>query len=125
MVFRTDFDGGLIPACTNEQVAFSGTVQFVFQEVNGHETVHVQYVNVKVVGVETATQYVVPEHDKYVTILNNDNGDITFESSISGNFISSGHGINTVIQIKLNPGDIDTIVDQAKVKSPPEGTTKS
>ena len=48
------------------------------------------YVNVKGVGVTSGTHYVVTEHDNYVTIVNNDDGDIKFETSISGNFISNG-----------------------------------
>ena len=84
------------------------------------------YVNVKGENID-GTKYVVTEHDKYFTLVNEDNGDITFKTSINGNFIRSGPGINTMVEIKLITvlhanGDEDTIVDQASVKCPPEST---
>ena len=42
--------------CTTEEVIFSGTQQIVLQEVNGHQTAQVQYLNVHGVGAETGTQ---------------------------------------------------------------------
>jgi hypothetical protein len=124
IVFRQDFETSLIPACTTEEVAFSGTTQFVFQEVNGHQTVHLFYENVKGVGIETGTKYTVHENDKFSTILN-ENGDTRFDTTIHGSFISSGPGNNTKVDIKLvnvvHPnGDTETIVDDVKVKCPGE-----
>ena len=125
--FSTDFESSLIPACTNEEVAFSGTANFVFHEVDGRQTVTMKYVNVKGVGLETGTKYIVTEHDKFVTIVNEQNGDTTFDTTINGRFTSTGPGINTMIKIKLVTvlhanGDGETLLDQAVVKCPPDST---
>ncbi|MGA9743414.1 MAG: hypothetical protein WBQ16_02240, partial [Nitrososphaeraceae archaeon] len=50
--FNVDFESSGTPGCTTEEVAFSGTQHFVFQDVNGRQTVHVNYQNVKGVGVQ-------------------------------------------------------------------------
>lgn len=37
--FNVDFEGSGTPICSTEEVVFSGTVHYVFQEVNGRQAI--------------------------------------------------------------------------------------
>lgn len=120
--FTTDFETSLIPACTTEEVVYSGTQHFDFQEQNGRQTVHVYYSDVHGVGIVTGTRYTVHENDEYTTILN-ENGDTKFDTTIHGSFISSGQGDNTKVVIRIVTivhanGEVETLVEDAKVTCP-------
>jgi hypothetical protein len=120
--FTSEFETSLIPACTTEEVIFSGTAHFDFREQNGHQTVHMHYSNVHGVGIETGTKYVVHENDQYDTILN-DNGDTMFSTTIHGSFTGGGSVDNTKIEIRLvtvvhQDGDVTTLVEDAQVRCP-------
>jgi hypothetical protein len=120
--FIADFDTSLIPACTTEEVIFSGKVHFDFTEQEGRQVVRMHYSEVHGVGIATGTKYVVHENDRYETIIN-ENGDTMFSTKIHGTFISSGSGDNTKIEITLvnvvHPdGTVTTLVEDAKVTCP-------
>ena len=110
----------MTPLCSTEEVIFSGTAHYVYQQGNGRQTIHLNYQNVKGVSVETGTAYTIHENEKYSQILN-ENGDTRFDTTIHGSFISSGSADSTKVTMKLvtvvHPnGDIDTIVDDVDVK---------
>ena len=44
---NSDFETDVIPACTTEEVVYSGTQHLVIQEANGRQIAHINYQNVK------------------------------------------------------------------------------
>jgi hypothetical protein len=122
--FETPFESSLIPACSEEEVAFSGVARFTFKETtdndgNVRQTVTMDYFNVKAQGIASGTKYLVHEHDDYVTLL--EGSTTTFETVVKGSFIGQGNAVNTDILMHLvtsidENGNPHTIVDKVVVK---------
>src|SRR6478735_8576544 len=68
--FETPFESSMIPACSLEEVAFSGIAGFTFKETTDNDgnvlqKVSMDYFNVKGQGITSGTMYIVHEHDDY------------------------------------------------------------
>ena len=94
--FETPFESSLIPACSSEEVFFTGVAAFTFQETtdkdgNVRQTVHMNYQKTR--GEISGTEYIVHEHDTFVTHL--DASTSKFSTVIKGSFIAKGSETNT------------------------------
>jgi hypothetical protein len=124
MKFETPFESSLIPACSNEEVAFTGTARFTFKETtdkdgNLRQTVTMDYFRTQAQGITSGTKYIVHEHDRFITLV--EGGTTTFKTVIRGSFIAQGSDVNTYITMYLvtsvdENGNPHTIVDKVDVK---------
>jgi len=121
--FETPFESSMIPACSLEEVAFSGIAGFTFKETTDNDgnvlqKVSMDYFNVKGQGITSGTNYIVHEHDDYTTFV--EGSTTTFNTVVKGSFIGQGNAVNTDILLHLVTSVDDngphTILDDAVVK---------